>query len=591
MINEVRDVNGIGVTKNLVGINYTKGMFIKPRYIVIHNVSDTKFKTMREYRNFIAHEKEAKVSFHYMVGARAVVKMLEDDWRGWHVGDKATKDITNSNSIAVTMFVRDNNDIGRVIKNTVALINMLRDIYDIPVKNVKRHYDVTGKACPEMLLDKEAWDRFVLALKGVQEDLIPIAKGQIIGVFSKLKLKKEPRDDSQVLGEINSSEEFYIYKERGNWIRTSIETENKVLIGYLSKDYVNIMPIEEERNYEHLGNEYEENFYEEEIVDEKEEILEEDILNVDMLNEYILDENMSILEEYVSDEDMSIPDEDIIVLDEPISYEKIGILNEFTSFQDLDGGNDFALYDDIDELNESISYEGIEEEEIFEEDEDDDLLDGDAFNEEILKEYILKQEMIKNGIIKEDIKKEYPKRDRYKESIINKEPLKKEVLKKEPLKKEPPKRESFKQEPLKRESFKQEPIKKEYFKEEVVKRNPPKREVVKEPVKDRVEIRAKDIVVEKRNTTTNYPKQKNINPNETLPTIIRSIQREGTIVNVETNLNVRRGPGEENYVVGYLLAGQKIYVDQEVGEWYKIVYQSTIGKRSGYVEGEFVKLT
>lgn len=625
MINEVREVNGIGVTKNLVGINYTKGMFIKPRYIVVHNVSDPKFKTMREYRNFIAHEKEAKVSFHYMVGARAVVKMLEDDWRGWHVGDKATKDITNSNSIAVTMFVRDNNDIGRVIKNTVALINMLRDIYDIPVKNVKRHYDVTGKACPEMLLDKEAWDRFVLALKGVQEDLIPIAKGQIIGVFSKLKLKKDPKDDSEILGEINSSEEFYIYKERGNWVKTSIETENKVLIGYLSKDYVNIMPIEEDRNYEHLGNKYEENFYEEEIVDKKEETLEEDILNVDMLDEYILDENMNILEEYVSDEDVSISDEDISVLDksisnksmgildesisheaifdedisivdksisnknraklvEPISYEKIGILNEFTSFEDLDGGNDFALYDDVDGLNESISYEGIEEEEVFEEDiedEDDDLLDGDAFNEEILKEYILKQEMIKSGIIKEDIKKEYPKRDRYKESIIKKEPLKKEVLKKEPLKKEPPKRESFKQEPLKRESFKQEPIKKESV----------KREVFKERADENVKIRAKDIVVEKRNTTTNYPKQKNINPNETLPTIIRSIQRDGIIVNVETNLNVRRGPGEENYVVGYLLAGQKIYVDQEAGEWYKIVYQSTIGKRSGYVEREFVKLT
>lgn len=76
----------------------------------------------------------------------------------------------------------------------------------------------------------------------------------------------------------------------------------------------------------------------------------------------------------------------------------------------------------------------------------------------------------------------------------------------------------------------------------------------------------------------------------TVPTIKRDINREGTVVNIDTNLAVRRGAGEENYVVGYLLAAQKVNVMQEIGDWYKIVYQSTIGKRIGFVEKYFIKL-
>lgn len=396
MINEIKEVNGMGITKNLIGINYTKGMFIKPKFIVVHDISNPKFETMREFRNYIAHEKEAKMSVHYLVGARAIVKTLEDDWRGWHVGDKATKDITNSNSISVAMFIRESKDIGRVINNTIELINKLREKYDIPIKNVKRHFDVTGRQCPKILLQEDNWNRFILALKGVHEDLNLIGKGKIIGVLSKLNLKKEPNDDSEILGEISSKSDFPIYKKRGNWYKTSIEDDDRILIGYLNKDYVEFIPIEERK---------------------------EESINSDL-------------------EDESIKD--------------------------------------------NIRVE--------------------------TKEVILEEAIIINKIepaIEETVKKV--------KNLDRDSEIKKEVLK-----------------------------------------------VNEDISKPKVEV---------------------------LPTMIIAIDRYGIVVNVETNLNVRRGPGNENYVVGYLLAGQKIYIDHEIGEWYKIVYQSTIGKRNGYVEKEFIKIT
>ena len=72
----ITEVNGISITKNLIGINYTKGIFIKPKYIVVHDISDNRFTTMREYRNYIAREKDAKESIHYLVGPRNVIKLL-----------------------------------------------------------------------------------------------------------------------------------------------------------------------------------------------------------------------------------------------------------------------------------------------------------------------------------------------------------------------------------------------------------------------------------------------------------------------------------------------------------------------------------
>lgn len=175
----ITEVNGISITKNLIGINYTKGIFIKPKYIVVHDISDNRFTTMREYRNYIAREKDAKESIHYLVGPRNVIKLLEDDWRGWHVGDKPSKEVTNSNSISVAMFIRDSKDISRTLKNVIVLVNKLREIYGIGINNVKRHYDVTGKICPELLVNEKVWNRFKLALKGIESELTPIAKGKL----------------------------------------------------------------------------------------------------------------------------------------------------------------------------------------------------------------------------------------------------------------------------------------------------------------------------------------------------------------------------------------------------------------------------
>lgn len=371
MNNDIKDVNGIGITKNLIGINYTRGMLIKPKYIVIHDISDCKFKTIREYRNYIANDKEARESVHYIVGAKAILKVLEDDWRGWHVGDKATKEITNSNSIAVAMFNGNKDERERVIRNTIDLVDKLRRKYDIPIANIKRHCDVTGKKCPKMLLEEDNWNRFIIAVKGLREELNFLGIAVSAEEGSPIVLREAPNYESKVIKRYNLEDKIKVYRYRNNWVKAIEEDENYIKVGYINKQLIKIK-----------------------LQEKKDKILEN--------------------------------------------------------------------------------------------------------REEVV------------------------------EKVVNKEVLKKKEI---------------------------------FSKKE------------------------KKIINEHSNENLGINKN-NIDYNK-----IITINKLGIVYNVDTNLNVRKGPGKENFVTGYLLPGQNVLIEEEIGDWYKIIYGSTIGRRSGYVEKEFVKLT
>lgn len=59
----------------------------------------------------------------------------------------------------------------------------------------------------------------------------------------------------------------------------------------------------------------------------------------------------------------------------------------------------------------------------------------------------------------------------------------------------------------------------------------------------------------------------------------------GTIINVTTNLRVRSDAGTSYGVIGYLYNGQKVEIQAEKGDWYRIKLNSS----SGYISKEYVK--
>lgn len=244
-------INGINISKQLIDKNYTKGIFITPKYIVIHDTNNRDFGATAKFnRDFISVNSRIKASAHYIIDDKNIIQLLEDNFRGWHVGDKPNEFITNSNSLAIELCVNRDNSFNKTINNTLILVRRLMKKYNIDIVNIKRHYDVTGKKCPRIMLEDNPsiWPSFKEALKN-EDDTVniikPIFKGKIISVLTSLNVKEHQSKESNVIGKIKKDEEFYIYEEKNNWYKIVYNTNEDTIFAYLAKSYVEIIDMKE----------------------------------------------------------------------------------------------------------------------------------------------------------------------------------------------------------------------------------------------------------------------------------------------------------------------------------------------------------
>ncbi len=115
-------------------------------------------------------------SAHYFVGhaseGAAIWQSVAEADTAWHCGAKRYRHPTcrNSNSIGIEMCCHlDAQGSWTIDEATMAAAAELgRDImarYGIPLENVLRHYDVTGKLCPRPLIDDGKWAAFKARLE------------------------------------------------------------------------------------------------------------------------------------------------------------------------------------------------------------------------------------------------------------------------------------------------------------------------------------------------------------------------------------------------------------------------------------------
>ncbi len=153
--------------------NYTRAVrsLSSIQYIVIHytgNYGDT----AKNNADYFARE-NVGVSAHYFVDDNEIWCSVSPDHNAWHCGTKNKyyhKTCRNNNSIGVEICMLDKqgNIRHESIKTAVAFVQTLMDEYNIPIKNVVRHYDVTHKQCPApMVSDASLWEKFK---KSLQED-------------------------------------------------------------------------------------------------------------------------------------------------------------------------------------------------------------------------------------------------------------------------------------------------------------------------------------------------------------------------------------------------------------------------------------
>lgn len=201
------------IRKMMTPYNHNEGTIDRIKYIVIHYVGAL---TDAAGNAVFFNRGERNSSAHYFVGHSGEVwQIIEDKDIAWHCGTKGTykhADCRNANSIGIEMCCKTTGSPSiadecwyfedKTVESTVALVKELMAKYNIPVSNVLRHYDVTGKTCPAPYVfnnGKHTWENFLSEIQNKRK----IPKLSII--------KREQRHRGRVM----SNEQFIWNKLKG----------------------------------------------------------------------------------------------------------------------------------------------------------------------------------------------------------------------------------------------------------------------------------------------------------------------------------------------------------------------------------------
>lgn len=175
----------------------------KIKYIVLHytgNATDTAEANAKYFQTA-----NRKASAHYFVDSNSVYNSVKDLCIAWSVGGKKYSDsantgggklygkCNNSNSISVEICSKNGVFQEKALENAAELVKELMKRYNIPLTNVIRHFDVTGKHCPVRWCcsrknDLE-FEKFKLRLIDIPDCINATSKKEVIN-WMKDKLNK-----------------------------------------------------------------------------------------------------------------------------------------------------------------------------------------------------------------------------------------------------------------------------------------------------------------------------------------------------------------------------------------------------------------
>ena len=206
-----------------------------PKFLVFHYVGAQSSTAANNATYFFNGDRQA--SAHYFVDDNEIWQSVEDLCGAWSVGNTKTE-VNNQNSINIEMCCMGPNLLvtETTENNAIELGAYLMKKYNIPIANLRSHYDVTlkGKLCPNFA-NTERWTNFKNKLQTkLNEESKPtvsspsndviyrvkLANGEQIGAFRNL-------DSAKNLAQINKCN---VYSSIDNGLVVSYVTNSAVAI-------------------------------------------------------------------------------------------------------------------------------------------------------------------------------------------------------------------------------------------------------------------------------------------------------------------------------------------------------------------------
>ena len=107
-------------------------------------------------------KRDRQASWNYQVDEKMIYQSFEDEVICWHAGDgTVTLGNGNNNSIGIEMCINDDGNYDGAMYHDAKLIAMLLHKYNLSLVNVKRHFDWSGKICPNYMITQGRWYEFL----------------------------------------------------------------------------------------------------------------------------------------------------------------------------------------------------------------------------------------------------------------------------------------------------------------------------------------------------------------------------------------------------------------------------------------------
>ena len=244
---------------------------ITKKYLTNHNrpaLKNRNFYSLRSLKGIIAHwtanpgwganamanrnyfnTATRYASAHYIVDDESIVQCIPDHEVAFHVGAKNYKpigegmredDLTpNYFTIGFEMCVNADGNWEQTYLNSVDLARYLLNKYNFTIQDLYRHYDITGKQCPRMMIEEKAWQKFKQDVNAGLSFQIkhPIKQGTIN--TAELNVRNGPGIQFLVVDELHQDDAIEIFEQVGNWYRIGPDNwvhKHYVLITFTQKE-------------------------------------------------------------------------------------------------------------------------------------------------------------------------------------------------------------------------------------------------------------------------------------------------------------------------------------------------------------------
>lgn len=205
----------------------------------------------RNYFNNGAPDEKGRpraASAHYVVDSKTIIQCLPETEVGFHCGDKPMgrykpaglalmkgySGLTpNYFTLGVEMCVNSDGKWDMTYENSVALAAELLVKHGLRVESdLYRHFDITGKKCPDMMIDEHAWDAFRMAVALRVEILEKIGKPGIVTADDGLNVRSGPGARYKLLYTLGRGERVLNFGGGNGWV--CIGTDRWVNASYLA---------------------------------------------------------------------------------------------------------------------------------------------------------------------------------------------------------------------------------------------------------------------------------------------------------------------------------------------------------------------